>query len=1260
VKIQEIFVERFGAWRDLKLPALGEDLTVVYGPNEAGKTTLMQFVRATLFGFAPPIRQRYWPLSGEGPLAGSLAIDAAGESLRVARRLDSRDGEEVLTVDGVAAAGPPERDLAALVGGIDEAVYRNVFAIGIGELQYLGALTDTAAAAWLFRLTAGIDRVSLSDVMRELKTSLDRLFSDAGRPSQVSQWLADRERLKREIQQLSISAWDWARLGAERRAIETQIAEMEAGEVDGKREMRRIEAAMAAHGPWRRREELRQELSKLEPCDDEAALRAVQWDDLRDRQKGRRRLERRAAKRSGEFAKKAAGVRVNRVLVQEASRIEALVEQVAWLERREVEIDRLGREIASAGDSVAVESDRGGASPASRLDPAVWKSLRGPGRALRAARREWDVARGEAAAKQREAEIATTEMAPLQNSGFRGDLQAELDRAGDEAARLRRHWQIDQQLEKLEERRRELQDQGGVLAEKQLVSGWVLVALGTMFALGVAMVLAGLALPSQWIGPMGGVLVFFGIGGTLAAGVTKFLLDRASAQKLEVAQSQLEMLERQASQLEQERREIADALPAGGGPIAVRLKASQQELTELQRLLPIEARLAAAKRLADVAQLAAGEREADCQAADDRWQRALAACGLPVDLTPADVKALARDAASRADLDGVSRRKRAELETLEAEIQPVAARIDRWIREAGLTEMAEGRTLAGCLRMLAAEVSASVAMHRTRKRLLAKAGSWKRRTEKQATRCKALARKRRSILRTAGVESVDALRAAAQRAAHALSLRESIDVLGGEMVDAIGGHLTDAEAAELLAKSTLEQLESQWESRAASFEASAQSLKTSAQRLGAIGEQLSRLSQDRRLAELQLDLGIVQQRLQTAAGTWQVRAGLWTLLDEIRRDYQQNRQPETLLAASNYLGELTEGRYRRVWTPIDEPVLYVDDERGSPLPVDALSRGTREQLFLSLRLALVEMYARRGVELPIVLDDVLVNYDARRAKAAARVLRDFARSGRQMLVFTCHDHVVKSFKAAKVDVVRLPGERVAEPAVDNGAVAPRSTRKTAPRHELEPPRSTPSEPVPSELRPPRFTVQPPTAIAFRDWMSSTELAIADTDFAEEIRSNDVGETLHVAETYPPDPADVPAPIGETSVLDDPSAVEVDVPGTPGDPTPFHLHRPSLQIDAEETVAEEMLSIETDEKSSAMEDDSDGEVVEADDAADAISVFRHDAATSPDRSNVPDQRDWEFLDDWDAQVEESRDGADVYSAEGYWDEYAPVDDDEDVA
>ena len=148
---------------------------------------------------------------------------------------------------------------------------------------------------------------------------------------------------------------------------------------------------------------------------------------------------------------------------------------------------------------------------------------------------------------------------------------------------------------------------------------------------------------------------------------------------------------------------------------------------------------------------------------------------------------------------------------------------------------------------------------------------------------------------------------------------------------------------------------------------------------------------------------------------WRERAAVSLFLERIREEYEQNRQPETLREASEYMSQLTGGKYTRIWTPLAHDILFVDTADGQSLSVQVLSRGTREQLFVSLRLALVAAYGRRGIHLPMILDDVFVNFDAGRTRTACAVLRDFAKQGHQLLVFTCHEHVWRMFQEIKVD-----------------------------------------------------------------------------------------------------------------------------------------------------------------------------------------------------------------------------------------------------
>jgi uncharacterized protein YhaN len=65
-------------------------------------------------------------------------------------------------------------------------------------------------------------------------------------------------------------------------------------------------------------------------------------------------------------------------------------------------------------------------------------------------------------------------------------------------------------------------------------------------------------------------------------------------------------------------------------------------------------------------------------------------------------------------------------------------------------------------------------------------------------------------------------------------------------------------------------------------------------------------------------------------------------------------------------------------------------------------------------------FADRGVELPMVLDDVVVNFDQLRTEAAVRALLEFAEQGQQIMMFTCHLHLAHLFENQGVEPIWLP------------------------------------------------------------------------------------------------------------------------------------------------------------------------------------------------------------------------------------------------
>jgi uncharacterized protein YhaN len=97
----------------------------------------------------------------------------------------------------------------------------------------------------------------------------------------------------------------------------------------------------------------------------------------------------------------------------------------------------------------------------------------------------------------------------------------------------------------------------------------------------------------------------------------------------------------------------------------------------------------------------------------------------------------------------------------------------------------------------------------------------------------------------------------------------------------------------------------------------------------------------------------------------------------------------------------------------DRPVLVALRREGERVRVEGLSEGARDQLFLALRLALLER--RAGEPLPFIGDDILASFDDERTARTLALLAEYGRR-RQVIVFTHHRHVA--------DLARVAGEGI--------------------------------------------------------------------------------------------------------------------------------------------------------------------------------------------------------------------------------------------
>jgi uncharacterized protein YhaN len=148
------------------------------------------------------------------------------------------------------------------------------------------------------------------------------------------------------------------------------------------------------------------------------------------------------------------------------------------------------------------------------------------------------------------------------------------------------------------------------------------------------------------------------------------------------------------------------------------------------------------------------------------------------------------------------------------------------------------------------------------------------------------------------------------------------------------------------------------------------------------------------------------------------------VLDQVIERYRQKNQDPVLGRAGGLFARLTRGSFVGLDGDGDDKNRSVlvgvrGGDRGI-VGLSGMSDGTADQLFLALRLAILDTFldSHEHARLPFVLDDILINFDNQRAAAALHVLSEFSRKT-QVLFFTHHEHLIELARAELGPAVRV-------------------------------------------------------------------------------------------------------------------------------------------------------------------------------------------------------------------------------------------------
>jgi uncharacterized protein YhaN len=133
------------------------------------------------------------------------------------------------------------------------------------------------------------------------------------------------------------------------------------------------------------------------------------------------------------------------------------------------------------------------------------------------------------------------------------------------------------------------------------------------------------------------------------------------------------------------------------------------------------------------------------------------------------------------------------------------------------------------------------------------------------------------------------------------------------------------------------------------------------------------------------------------------------ILEQRIEDYRKKNQTPVLGRAGELFAKLTLGSYANLRDELDKdgkPILLGVRPNDIEVSVDGMSDGTRDQLFLSLRIATLEQHLLKGEPMPFIVDDILIGFDDNRTRVCLEILAELSVST-QVLLFTHHRRVLE-------------------------------------------------------------------------------------------------------------------------------------------------------------------------------------------------------------------------------------------------------------
>ena len=180
--------------------------------------------------------------------------------------------------------------------------------------------------------------------------------------------------------------------------------------------------------------------------------------------------------------------------------------------------------------------------------------------------------------------------------------------------------------------------------------------------------------------------------------------------------------------------------------------------------------------------------------------------------------------------------------------------------------------------------------------------------------------------------------------------------------------------------------------------------------IGSQRTELERMDGSARAAEAQEEAEQLLAQLRTDTRQYARFHLASAVLQRAIEQYRQQSQGPVLERASQLFCELTQGSFDGLRVESNEKgdaaLMGIRAGGERVVGVEGMSEGTCDQLYLALRIASLETYLAEHEPVPLIVDDILIQFDDQRATAALQILAQLSERT-QVIFFTHHQHLVQ-------------------------------------------------------------------------------------------------------------------------------------------------------------------------------------------------------------------------------------------------------------